>query len=123
MTEPLSDRLLDALGDPVARSILKTLERADLSQLELIERLELPQATVSRTLKLLRALGLVTQSRPGRGVALSLTVADGTSALFLAADRLAEEVLKGELQAQREESADTRRRIIRPVEGGEATHQ
>jgi DNA-binding transcriptional ArsR family regulator len=116
MTEPLSDRLLDALGDPVARPVVRLLVEEELPQSDLIEKLGVAQATVSRAVKVLRAVGLVAPVDRGRGPRLAVTAPAEVVTLFLATDRLAEQVLEREEQAQKRRSKETRRLALRPAE-------
>jgi DNA-binding transcriptional ArsR family regulator len=117
MTEPLSDRLLDALGDPAARAVLRLLLETERSQAELIDDLGVAQATVSRVVKVLRAVGLVAPASGGRRQLLAVTAAHEALAVLLAADRLAERLIEREQRAQRERSHATRRTAIQPASG------
>lgn len=115
MTEPLSDRLLEALGDPIARGIVRLLAERELSQAELIKELGVGQSTASRAVKVLRASGLVAPAEFGRGVDLAITAGPEALNLLLAADRLAERVLEQEDLAQKDQSLKTRKLAIKPA--------
>jgi DNA-binding transcriptional ArsR family regulator len=123
MTEPLSDRLLDMLGDPIAREVLRALLERERSQTDLIEDLGLAQATVSRVVKVLRAAGLVAPTSRARRQLLAVTAHAETVGILLAADRLAEQLIEREQTVQAERSSATRRAAIQPAkrEGSEAT--
>lgn len=56
---------MGGLADPTRLRVLRTLERGELSVLELREVLALPQSTVSRHLKLLSDQGWLTSRREG----------------------------------------------------------
>jgi ArsR family transcriptional regulator len=64
--------LCSALADPKRLMILYSLSEATHSVNDLSERLELPQPTTSRHLKILRDRGLVTPQRVGPNVMYSL---------------------------------------------------
>jgi DNA-binding MarR family transcriptional regulator len=113
--EPLADRLLDALGDPIARRTVRLLLNHDLTQAELIGTLGVAQPTVSRVVKLLRAIGLVEPEAGGRGQRFVVASKTEAIALFLATDRLAERLLDEEGRAQRERSRETRLTTIKPA--------
>jgi DNA-binding transcriptional ArsR family regulator len=116
MMEPLADRLLDALGDPVARHAIRVLLNREMSQSELVGELGVAQPTLSRAVKLLRNVGLVAAIGGGRAPQLTVTARDAALALLLASDRLAENVLELESRAQREQSDATRRSAVRPAQ-------
>jgi DNA-binding transcriptional ArsR family regulator len=120
MTEPLSDRLLETLGDSAARQVLRQLLVGARTQNELIAELGIAQATASRALRILRGIGLVASNTGRRGEKLHVEAKDAVATLLLAADRLAEQVLHAQLQAQRDRSASTRRAAIKPAERGSA---
>jgi len=115
MTEPLSDRLLDALGDPVARRVVRRLLEGARGQSDLIAELGVGQATVSRAVKLLRAVGLVAPTGGGRSPRLRITGHRRAVAVLLAVDRLADELLEEEGRAQGERSDATRRAAVHPT--------
>jgi SAM-dependent methyltransferase len=56
---------MELLGDPTRLRLLRTLERRELSVLELCEAVALPQSTVSRHLKALSAAGWIGSRRRG----------------------------------------------------------
>jgi ArsR family transcriptional regulator len=58
--------MLDALADPVRLRLLRMLRHRELCVCELVEALGMPQYAVSRHLRKLRAVGLVTARRDGR---------------------------------------------------------
>jgi DNA-binding transcriptional ArsR family regulator len=116
MTEPLADRILDVLGDPIARGVARLLLSQELSQTDLVARLEVAQASVSRAVKLLRAAGLVAPVEGGRGPRLAVVAPTETISVFLAVDRLAEQLLKHEADAQGHRSRETRRLAVKPAD-------
>jgi ArsR family transcriptional regulator len=59
-------RVLDVLGDPVRLRLLRLLRNQELCVCELVDVLRLPQYAISRHLRPLRALGVVTARRDGR---------------------------------------------------------
>ena len=118
MTEPLADRLLDTLGDPVARNAMRLLLDRNLTQAELLDELGVAQATVSRVVKLLRAVGLVEPVAGGRGQRFTVPVHAEAVGMFLASDRLAERLLDEESRAQRERSHATRRTTVKAANEG-----
>ena len=117
MTEPLSDRLLDVLGDATARRVVQELVNRELSQADLVEAVGFSQPAVSRAVRLLRALGLVSGSTGSRGEHLRLVGRDELSTVLLATDRLAEALVKVQAAAQAERSRRTRRAVIKPTHG------
>jgi DNA-binding transcriptional ArsR family regulator len=116
MTEALSDRLFETLGDPAAREVLRCLLEGDRSQTEIIAELGLAQPTASRAIRVLRAAGLVTASSGRRRERLRLEAPANVAAVLLATDRLAEEILHAQVSAQHDRSAATRRSAIKPAE-------
>jgi DNA-binding transcriptional ArsR family regulator len=116
MPEPLSDRLFDALGDPVARGVVRLILEEERCQAALLKELDVAQATVSRAVKQLRAVGLIASVTQGRAPALGVPARREASALLMAADRLAEELLALDRKAQAELSQATRRGAIRPMQ-------
>jgi DNA-binding transcriptional ArsR family regulator len=63
------DQVLSRLGDPTRLSILRLLDsEGELAAGELVERLAMPQATVSTHLACLRWCGFVTTRRADRSV-------------------------------------------------------
>ena len=65
--------LCSALADPKRLMILYSLSESPRSVNDLSERLDLPQPTTSRHLKILREHGLVTPERAGSSIIYSLT--------------------------------------------------
>jgi DNA-binding transcriptional ArsR family regulator len=118
MTAPLSDRILDALGEPTARSILRRLLSSAATQAELVDDLGCDQSTVSRTSSLLRSLGLVEVSGSSRSAALVAAHRDELLGALLAADRLAESVIEDMINRQADRSTSTRRLAVRPAGQG-----
>ena len=59
-------RILDGLADPVRLRLLRLLRGGELCVCELVDVLRLPQYAISRHLRCLRTLGLVTARREGR---------------------------------------------------------
>jgi DNA-binding transcriptional ArsR family regulator len=53
------ERVLDALGDPTRRVVLKRLRRGDRSVREIADGMEVSRPAVSQHLKVLKAAGLV----------------------------------------------------------------
>ncbi len=66
------DLLFRALGDPARRDLARLLGEAPLTVGEIVDVLRLPQSTVSRHLKALRATGLLVERREGNRVISSL---------------------------------------------------
>ena len=116
MTEPLADRLLETLGDPVAREVVRSLLLRECSQNELVGELGVAQATASRAIRVLRAVGLVSTTTGRRNEKLRIEADDAVIASLLAIDRLAEKLLEAQTTAQLKRSAATRRLAIRPAE-------
>ena len=69
----LHSSLCHGLADPTRILILYALQDAPLSVTELAQRLELPQPTTSRHLKVLRERGMVLSKREGQAVYYSLS--------------------------------------------------
>lgn len=97
------------LGDPTRLRILRMLDEAgELSAGELVERLHMPQATVSTHLGCLRWCGFVTTRRENRSVIYG--VADGrVSQLVEVADSLLEDNAEHVACCQTIDSGDSRR--------------
>ena len=68
----LHANICGALADPSRILILYLLSEGPLNVNTLVEKLDLPQPTVSRHLKVLRERGLVTAERDGQSVYYSL---------------------------------------------------
>jgi DNA-binding transcriptional ArsR family regulator len=103
--------LLETIADPAALQIVRALAESEQSQVALVERLDIGQSVVSRSLRTLRSVGVVEAASP-RG-ALRLRSPDETRAILLAADRLAEALLAEDSLEQRELSNRTRRAVVR----------
>jgi anti-sigma factor RsiW len=119
MTDPLADRLLDALGDSTTRAVLRSLLHEPVTQAELPAVTRCNQSTASRTAALLRALGLVgDEDTGGRSPTLRVEAREELVAVLLAADRLAESILERQAAAQRTRSRQTRRLNVRSADKG-----
>jgi DNA-binding transcriptional ArsR family regulator len=116
MTEPLADRLLDVLGDPIARRVVRLLLSEQLSQADLVSRLEVAQSSVSRAVKLLHATGLVGPIEGGRGPRLAVLAPAQMISFLLASDRLAEHLLDLDAELQASRSRETRRLAVKPAD-------
>jgi DNA-binding transcriptional ArsR family regulator len=115
MTEPLSDRIFDALGDPIARAILRELVDRERSQSDLVSGLDCSQPAVSRGSRILRALGLVVGGERTRGDDLRLTARPELLEILFAVDHMADKLLAAEVDAQKQQSRRTRRAAIKPA--------
>ena len=76
-------QLCDGLADPKRIALLYALREGEQTVNQLAEILHLPQATVSRHLKVLRERGLVSARRDGMNVHYTLTNAKVLAALDL----------------------------------------
>lgn len=114
MSASRSEQILEVLGDPLARDVLRCLLSESATQGELVSRLGCAQAGLSRAVKVLRLTGLVTVNGR-RNASLELKNRPQLVALLLAADRLAEVSLADDLSAQEAASRDTRGAAIRPT--------
>src|SRR4051812_12599248 len=114
MTAPLADQLLDALGEPTIRAVVRRLLSEPATQAQLIDEIGCNQSTVSRTTMLLRALGLIESSGAGRSATHQARNRDELVAVLLAADRLAETLIEQAGDQQAERSTETRRLAMRP---------
>ncbi len=79
----LHAQLCGALADPNRIALLYALREGELTVNQLAEAVNLPQATVSRHLKMLRERGLVTARREGMNVYYALTTPKVLEALDL----------------------------------------
>jgi DNA-binding transcriptional ArsR family regulator len=114
-----ANRILEVLCEPVALQIARALNEDELTQAQLVVQLRLGQSVASRSLKLLRAVGLVESDSP-RG-ALRLRAVAEVRQLLLVADRLAEAVMAADAHDQQALSSATRRTVIRdsrPADAG-----
>ena len=93
----LHSQLCAALADPKRLLILYALSERPMNVSELAERLELPQPTASRHLKMLRERGLVMPEREGTSIFYSIT----DERVIQALDML-RAVLADQLQSQAE---------------------
>lgn len=114
MTQPLADRLLELLADPLSRDVLRALLDEPETQGGLVDRIGASQSALSRAIKGLRAVGLV-EADGLREALLTPAARDQTLGVLIAADRLAETLLDSEREAQRSASKRTRRAVVRPV--------
>ncbi len=92
----LHAQICGGLADPKRIAILYVLADRALSVTELTEAVEMPQATVSRNLKILRERGMVIAKRQGANIYYSL----GDKRIIRALDLL-REVLADELSKRR----------------------
>jgi DNA-binding transcriptional ArsR family regulator len=113
MSDALSERIFEVLGDRTSPRILLALARFERSQADLARDLELAPSVVSRTVASLRHLGLV-MGGSQRGV-LQLRSREEVHALLDAANALAMAVL----DSQRDEQHDTRRGAMEVVSRGD----
>jgi DNA-binding transcriptional ArsR family regulator len=115
MTIPHAERVLETLGDPTTRAVLRRLLVDDATQDQVKEVVGCDQSTASRALRVLREVGLVEERRKGRTRLSYVAAREELLALLLAADRLAERLLERASEAQTEQSAETRRLAVRPA--------
>jgi DNA-binding transcriptional ArsR family regulator len=106
-----ANRILEVLAEPVTLRIIRALSAEDHTQAQLVTRLHLGQSVASRTLKLLRVVGLVESDSP-RSV-IRLRMEPEVKQLLLAADRLAEALLVVDQADQKTLTRETRRAVIR----------
>ena len=90
----LHANICGALADPNRILILYLLSEGPLNVNALVEKLELPQPTVSRHLKVLRERGLVSAERDGQSVYYTLTDRRVIDALDLLRTVLGERLAK-----------------------------
>lgn len=110
MPAPLADRIFEVCGDANAVEILRELGRNERTQAALVSELGMPQSIASRTLKMLRLVGLVAADSP-RGL-LRLRAPDATQLLLLAGNNLAIALVSVESSEQEALSDATRRDAI-----------
>lgn len=108
-----ADRLLDAIAEPSALRIVRLLAEREQTQVALVSELGMGQSIASRTVKNLRAAGIVESETP-RGP-MRLRAANEVRALLQAANNLADALLAEDEEAQRRLSKRTRRSVIRPT--------
>ncbi len=94
--DQLHAQICGGLADPKRIAILYALADRALSVTELTETVEMPQATVSRNLKILRERGMVIAQRQGANIYYSL----GDKRIIRALDLL-REVLADDLSKRR----------------------
>ncbi len=123
MTEPLSDRLFLALGDTAALAVTRCLLGQSRSQAELASELGLAQSTISRAVRVLRDVGIVSAVDRGRAATLGVDAKDEAIALLLASDRLAERIHDLQATAQQDRSRTTRQLAIRPTPTADIENQ
>ncbi len=90
----LHAQICGGLADPKRIAILYAVAEQAKSVTELAETLEMPQATVSRNLKVLRERGMVTAKRRGANIYYSLGDKRIVRALDLLREVLAEDLSK-----------------------------
>jgi ArsR family transcriptional regulator len=90
----LHAEVCESLADPKRIAILYALDEKPESVTELAEMLDMPQATLSRHLKILRERGMVKAKRHGSNIYYSLGDKRIIRALDLLRDVLAEELSK-----------------------------
>jgi DNA-binding transcriptional ArsR family regulator len=123
MTAPPADRLFEVLGEATVRDILRRVLAGPATQAELKADVGCDQSTVSRTTTLLRALGLIESSGGGRSPKWVPVHRDELVGVLLAADRLADAVIREASEQQAQRSTDTRRLAMRPAEEEPAAEQ
>lgn len=109
MPDALRDRVFEVLGDSSSLEIFEALCLRERSQADLVRDLHMPQSVVSRSLKNLRLVGLVTAESP-RGT-LRVRATDASAGLFRAANTLASEILRSETADQKAATESARRRL------------
>lgn len=114
MTTPPSDRLLELLGDPVARAIVRQLAMSDATQRDLVEATGVTQSVASRALGLMRFAGLI-ESEGLRSATLRLRAPDETIAALLAFDHLAARIGEFDAAAQAATTSGDRRLAMGPA--------
>ncbi len=90
----LHAQICGGLADPKRIAILYAISEKPLSVSELSETLEMPQATVSRNLKVLRERGMAAARRQGANIYYSLGDMRIIRALDLLREVLAEDLTK-----------------------------
>ena len=98
-------------GDDTIRACLRALLKEPASQKQLIERLAATQSAVSRALALLTAAGWV-QADGSRGAVHRVRDPQGTRQLLLAADHLADALIRADAQEQDERTREDRRLLM-----------
>jgi ArsR family transcriptional regulator len=88
----LHAQICGGLADPKRIAILYAIAEKPLSVTEMAEALEMPQATVSRNLKILRERGMVVAKRQGLNIYYSLGDKRIIRALDLLREVLAEDL-------------------------------
>lgn len=96
----LHAQICGGLADPKRIALLYALADKPLSVTELTEAVEMPQATVSRNLKILRDRGMVIARRQGANVYYSLGDKRIIRALDLLREVLAEDLSKRRVLAE-----------------------
>jgi DNA-binding transcriptional ArsR family regulator len=90
----LHAQICGGLADPKRIAMLYALAEAPKSVTDLTDMLEMPQATVSRNLKILRERGMVIARRQGANIYYSLSDDRIIRALDLLREVLADDLLK-----------------------------
>lgn len=119
MTTP-ADRLLDLFGDEIVRRVVRCLLAEELTQKDLIARVDAAQSSVSKAVGLLRTAGVV-EARGLRAAALIVRQPAETLAVLMAADRLAEALAVKDTAAQADRSREDRLLGIRPADESPAS--
>ena len=96
----LHAQVCGGLADPKRIAILYAINEKPLSVTELAELLEMPQATVSRNLKILRERGMATPMRQGANIYYSIGDKRIIRALDLLREVLAEDLSKRSVLAE-----------------------
>jgi DNA-binding transcriptional ArsR family regulator len=101
--------------------IVRALSAEDLTQAQLVTRLDLGQSVASRALRLLRAVGLAESDTPR--AAIRLRAESEVKQILLAADRLAEAILTVDHAEQETLTSETRRAVIRASRSTDETSE
>ena len=96
----LHAQICGGLADPKRIAILYAIAEKPLSVTELTDALEMPQATVSRDLKILRERGMVVAKRQGPNIYYSLGDKRIIRALDLLREVLADDLSKRSAMAE-----------------------
>jgi len=68
------NRVIQALGDPTRREILRLLRGRDMTAGELADRFPLARSTLSGHFNVLKSAGLIVQERRGTSIVYSMNV-------------------------------------------------
>jgi len=102
----LHARILKVLANPRRLMILDQLHNGDKSVSELVDLLELPQATVSQHLAVIREQGIVSAERHGNTVSYSLADTKIVQACDLFREFLLERIKNNQSMAEQFDLAD-----------------